>query len=441
MSFPFFTPQDRDVAIEAGRRLREITGNALGGAAAAAPQQRPNEQDFRNAGNLAANAGQFLGAAFGTGPGFALTNAERQPTQDIFRAFQFGLPSDVLAGLTGDLDSPGASGTLGFESLASRPQPTVSAPTFAFPDFTGARETLEDARPQRVEGPDKQERIARILGGLAAGSLRGGNQLAGILAGAGAGGTAAVGELSQEQRELDREFERQQQAFGVNQARFETDVAKSLAQVENRQALVQFQADSINAAARQPQTRVLGNGMIALESSEIGPDGQVTRNSQLVDIGQKERDHLIRLAQERRAASAKAGDFVFGSYSRDMHNPRTEQGFVDAAVMGLMMSGPLAPSALEIQAVATLRALGLDASDENNREEVLKLIRGEGSSLQGAVELLGRRDGGIEDFDRRVSQHMMEILTDPVNRELLARSIQAYGNRMDPSVIQDLMLR
>lgn len=116
------------------------------------------------------------------------------------------------------------------------------APTLPKPDYSAAREWMRQAQPV-AERADPNSMLVSVLGGMAAGAaqpITGRGQIGMLLARIGAG--AAAGRQAHMQSESERERRNQvaQTGYALRQAGFEGDVAAKNAEIDLRQAEINY---------------------------------------------------------------------------------------------------------------------------------------------------------------------------------------------------------
>jgi hypothetical protein len=164
-----------------------------------------------------------------------------------------------------------------------------AAPTFtpvSAPDFSAARQALGEP-PERPAEQDKMQTIARVLGGAAAGALRGlrGEGSTGaVLAGAGGGTGAAMGQIAREEEARQKDWRDSYQRHKQNEARIESMAASAKSDTERYNANMQLQVERMNwigeveeARRRAPQVSVNGTSGIATVA-QVSKDGTYTVN-------------------------------------------------------------------------------------------------------------------------------------------------------------------
>lgn len=142
-----------------------------------------------------------------------------------------------------------------------------TAPTYAAPDYTRAREALDAARPteQKI---DPSETLAAVLGGAALASAKG-QTVGETLALAGGGAALALSDQKERERALKTQFDLQSQQWYSAKAALEQGVAGAEAAAAHQtmesayqHQLLVHQATLKNLEQMQPNMQVSGNNII-----------------------------------------------------------------------------------------------------------------------------------------------------------------------------------
>jgi len=417
---------DKKTAIPGGNSLLDLD-KAIGGALSSAvgqgfsapdPARMGLPPDFFSTGG--ADLSQFgfdnrnaTGANLGQAPDPLNRPGVSSPMPNVF-----GQGEDIFGALGQQngpglaLDAPGPSGGLNMDGtlLSSVPQMNTQALQIPAQDFNQLRAMLEGLRPPEAEQQSKFERLAQVLGGLAQGSLAGGNQLGGILAGAGAGGIGALGEVNQMDRLARGEAQRQNQQFQQAQFNFESQTAKALHDAEVFNAGKRHEAEMIDAGARQPKVTVTGGGMFLLEQTEVDENGNAIRNTTLYDPLKAEREAKL-LLESGKLNSRDPSILTYGKYSR-MLSPLPSMRLVESAVKGVLEgvgNSELARSVL-IKAVQNVYQV-------KDPEEALLMLSGNAPRPAFVA-------GDEEKFDGALVAELIRMFS--ANPQLIAAGQQGY---------------
>lgn len=189
--------------------------------------------------------------------------------------------------------------------------PEAPAPTA--PDFSAMQQWLDKAAPQKEEEPDNTTQ--RIIMSAIAGALQG-NDVASILAGAGAG--AMQGRLSAEdaRKQRDKEFNNQQREYAAARAEAEQSFAQSKAQFDSQVAettyrnnMARYQTQLKNLVESQPQILGIKDGVVQMLLTENGQ-----RVIKMVDASTGGRSSAVQaLARQAGATPDEAGQLAASS--------------------------------------------------------------------------------------------------------------------------------
>ena len=162
------------------------------------------------------------------------------------------------------------------------PAPQFNAP--AAPDFGPAIAALGNA-PEQPEAMSRGEKLARFFGGAAAGAERGlrgpmGGGAGAVIAGAGSGSAAVIGEISKEEESRKRVWQQRLDTHKSNLARIQamatsaqSDHDRYVANMQYQQEIARYNRDRQEQMRRQPEFNVTSSGIVSVK--QVTEDGTV----------------------------------------------------------------------------------------------------------------------------------------------------------------------